>query len=46
MFRPGHNYVKAGVILVDLQAQARMRDEPDLFGDGTPQPTVRRTARG
>jgi len=42
MFRPGYNYVKAGVILVDLQAQARVPDEPDLFGDDTPQPAVQR----
>lgn len=42
MFRPGYRYVKAGVILVDLQPQARAADEPDLFGDDTAQPVVRR----
>ena len=42
MFRPGYNYVKAGVMLVDLQPQARAADEPDLFGDDTPQPAARR----
>jgi DNA polymerase V len=42
MFRPGFNYVKAGVVLVDLQPQAHTADEPDLFGDATPQPTVQR----
>jgi DNA polymerase V len=42
MFRPGYNYVKAGLILVDLQAQARVPEEPDLFGDATPQPATRR----
>jgi DNA polymerase V len=42
MFRPGHRYVKAGVVLVDLQAQARAVAEPDLFGDATPQPVPRR----
>ena len=42
MFRPGYPYVKAGVILVDLQPQAHTCDEPDLFGDDTPQPAGRR----
>ena len=42
MFRPGYRYVKAGVILVDLQPQALVAREPDLFGDTTPQPTPRR----
>ena len=42
MFRPGHHYVKAGVVLVDLQPHARTADEPDLFGDDTLQPAARR----
>lgn len=42
MFRPGYRYVKAGVILVDLQPQSRAADAPDLFGDATPQPAPRR----
>ena len=42
MFRPGYRYVKAGVIVVDLQPQERTADEPDLFGDATPQPAQRR----
>jgi DNA polymerase V len=29
--RPGFNYVKAGVMLVDLQPQDRVQDELDLF---------------
>jgi DNA polymerase V len=33
LFRPGYNYVRAGVVLVDLQPQARARDAPDLFDD-------------
>ncbi len=42
MFRPGYRYVKAGVVLVDLQPHARTADEPDLFGDDTLQPAARR----
>ena len=42
MFRPGHRYVKAGVVLVDLQPQARAAETPDLFGDVTPEPAARR----
>ena len=42
MFRPGYRYVKAGVVLVDLQPQSRVADEPDLFGDDTLQPAQRR----
>jgi DNA polymerase V len=42
MFRPGYRYVKAGVVLVDLQPQSRAMDEPDLFGESTPQPVPRR----
>jgi DNA polymerase V len=42
MFRPGYRYVKAGVIVVDLQPQGFAADTPDLFGDHTPQPAPRR----
>jgi DNA polymerase V len=42
LFRPGHRYVKAGVVLVDLQPQGRVADTPDLFGDDTVQPAARR----
>jgi DNA polymerase V len=42
LFRPGHRYVKAGVVLVDLQPASRAVAEPDLFGDATLQPVVRR----
>jgi DNA polymerase V len=42
MFRPGYCYVKAGVVLVDLQPQSRVMDEPDLFGEAAPQPVPRR----
>ncbi|MCW5659246.1 MAG: Y-family DNA polymerase [Burkholderiaceae bacterium] len=43
MFRPEHRYVKAGVVLVDLQPQAPGANEPDLFADDdTPQPVPRR----
>jgi DNA polymerase V len=42
MFRPGYRYVKAGVVLVDLQPQARVADALDLFGDEPPQPAPRR----
>jgi DNA polymerase V len=31
MFRPGFNYVKAGVMLLDLQPQGREQGELDLF---------------
>ena len=42
MFRPGHRYVKAGVVLVDLQPQGRAAGLPDLCGDDTAQPVPRR----
>jgi DNA polymerase V len=42
LFRPGHRYVKAGVVLVNLQPQARSADSADLFGDETLQPAPRR----
>jgi len=44
MFRPGYRYVKAGVVLVDLQPQAHAQaaDQPDLFGELTPQPAEQR----
>lgn len=31
IYRPGFNYAKAGVMLVDLQPQARQQDTLDLF---------------
>ncbi len=33
LYRPGFNYVKAGVMLVALQPQGVQQDELDLFGD-------------
>jgi DNA polymerase V len=33
MYRPGFNYVKAGVMLVDLRPAGQEQREPDLFGD-------------
>jgi DNA polymerase V len=33
MYRPGFNYVKAGVMLADLQPEGQQQREPDLFGD-------------
>ncbi|HSW06901.1 Y-family DNA polymerase [Aquabacterium sp.] len=37
MFRPGFNYVKAGVMLVDLQPKGQQQGELDLFSaDATP----------
>jgi DNA polymerase V len=33
MYRPGFNYVKAGVMLVDLQPEGREQGELDLFSD-------------
>ena len=33
VFRPGFNYAKAGVMLVDLQPQAQEHATPDLFAD-------------
>lgn len=35
LFRPGHPYAKAGVMLVDLQPQGQVQAELDLFGRGT-----------
>jgi DNA polymerase V len=32
MYRPGFNYAKAGVMLVDLQPQGLQQGERDLFG--------------
>jgi DNA polymerase V len=32
MYRPGFNYAKAGVMLVDLQPQGQQQGELDLFG--------------
>ena len=34
LYRPGFNYAKAGVMLVDLQPQGQRQGELDLFGDG------------
>lgn len=33
VFKPGFNYVKAGVMLVDLQPKEQAHDTPDLFAD-------------
>jgi DNA polymerase V len=33
VFRPGFNYVKAGVMVTDLQPQGREQGELDLFGE-------------
>jgi DNA polymerase V len=40
MHRPGYHYVRAGVVLFDLQAQQRA-NEPDLFGDDAEPPSDR-----
>jgi DNA polymerase V len=42
MHRPGFHYVRAGVVLVDIQPQGRSHDEADLFGDDTEQPRAGR----
>ena len=34
MYRPGFNYAKAGVMLVDLRPQGQQQGELDLFGTG------------
>ena len=34
LYRPGFNYVKAGVMLVDLQPQGQRQEELDLFANG------------
>ena len=34
MYRPGFNYAKAGVMLVDLRPQGQQQCELDLFGTG------------
>jgi DNA polymerase V len=34
MYRPGFNYAKAGVMLVDLRPQGQEQGELDLFGAG------------
>jgi DNA polymerase V len=44
VFRPGFNYVKAGVMLVDLQPQAQEHATPDLFAD-EPEPEAARRDR-
>lgn len=35
MYRPGFNYAKAGVMLVDLRPQGQQQGELDLFGAGS-----------
>ncbi len=35
LYRPGHNYAKAGVMLVDLQPEGQQQGELDLFGEAT-----------
>jgi DNA polymerase V len=42
IYRPGFNYLKAGVMLVDLQPQARGHDTPDLFDELAPAASHRR----
>ena len=39
IFRPGFNYAKAGVILMDLQADTVSQGELDLEGDDIPDHT-------
>lgn len=46
LFRPGHNYVKAGVTLVDLQQPGQAQSELDLFQSSqTPEPPQRDHSR-
>jgi DNA polymerase V len=45
MHRPGFHYVRAGVVLLDIQPEGRPCDEPDLFGDDTEQPPIGRDRR-
>jgi DNA polymerase V len=40
MYRPGFNYAKAGVMLVDLQPQGLQQGELDLFGIGDAAPAT------
>jgi DNA polymerase V len=42
IYRPGFNYAKAGVMLVDLQPQAQQQDTPDLFDELAPAASHRR----
>lgn len=44
VFRPGFNFVKAGVMLVNLQPLAQEHSTPDLFAD-EPEPEVTRSDR-
>ena len=44
MYRPGFNYVKAGVMLVDLQPEGQEQGELDLFS-GTHEPEASATQR-
>jgi DNA polymerase V len=43
MYRPGFNYAKAGVMLVDLQPQGVQQGELDLFGNSDDAPGVAST---
>ncbi len=36
LYKPGFNYTKAGVMLVDLQPQGQQQGELDLFGNSEP----------
>jgi DNA polymerase V len=42
VFRPGFNYVKAGVMLTDLQPQGREQGELELFAEEAPSPQPQR----
>lgn len=46
VFRPGFNYVKAGVMLIDLQPQGREQGELDLFDAEEPAPEPLRRRDG
>ena len=46
LYRPGFNYVKAGVMLVDLQSQAQRQDTPDLFEPDEESDASRRSRAG
>jgi DNA polymerase V len=42
MYRPGFNYAKAGVMLVEMQPQGQQQGELDLFGAGDQPPSTQR----
>ena len=42
LYRPGHNYAKAGVMLVDLQPEGQQQAELDLFGETATAPERQR----